>query len=152
MKTVDRRRVRAPAERVYRTAAAVDRWPQILSHYRWVVLEGRDGDAEIVEMAAWRPFGLFKYPTWWRSRMWADPETLTVRYRHIDGVTTGMDVEWQLLPDGGETEVTIVHQWAGPRWPIISRPAADWIIGPLFVSAIASRTLAGLGRYLESRE
>lgn len=152
MRTVDRRRIRAPAERVYRTAAAVEQWPDILSHYRWVVLEHRDGEADIVEMAAWRPFGFFKYPTWWRSRMWADAEGMTVRYRHIDGITTGMDVEWRVMPDGSETEVTIVHQWAGPSWPIIKRPAADWVIGPLFVSAIATRTLAGLGRHLESHE
>jgi len=63
-----------------------------------------------------------------------------------------MDVEWRLEADGNETEVTIVHQWDGPAWPLIKRPAADWVIGPLFISAIASRTLAGIGRFAESAE
>ncbi len=102
-------------------------------------------------MAAWRQFGLFKYPTWWQSRMWTDPAGRAVRYQHIAGITKGMDVEWRLDPDGDETDVTIVHQWDGPAWPLVRRPAADWVIGPLFISAIASRTLAGIGRFAESQ-
>jgi hypothetical protein len=46
--------------------------------------------------------------------------------------------------------VTIVHTWDGPPWPLIRRPAADWIIGPVFVHGVASRTLAGLARAVES--
>ena len=37
-----------------------------------------------------------------------------------------------------------MHEWSGPPWPLIRRPAADWVIGPVFVHGIASRTLAGL--------
>jgi hypothetical protein len=46
-------------------------------------------------------------------------------------------------------EVSIVHEWSGPSWPLIRQPAADWIIGPVFVHGIASRTLAGLKRAVE---
>ena len=151
MRTVDRLRIRAPASRVFAAAVAVERWPDILPHYRWVIRKGREADAEIVEMAAWRQFGLFKYPTWWQSRMWTDPAGRAIRYQHIAGITKGMDVEWRLEADGDETEVTITHQWDGPAWPLVRRPAADWVIGPLFVSAIASRTLAGIGRFAESQ-
>jgi hypothetical protein len=42
-----------------------------------------------------------------------------------------------------------VHEWDGPRWPLIRRPAAEWVIGPVFVHGIASRTLAGIGRAVE---
>jgi ribosome-associated toxin RatA of RatAB toxin-antitoxin module len=150
MRTIDSLLIRAPARRVFAAAVAVERWPDILPHYRWVTRHGREHDAEIVEMAAWRPFGPFKYPTWWQSRMWTDPAGRAVRYQHIAGITKGMDVEWRLETDGDETEVTIIHQWDGPAWPLVKRPAANWVIGPLFVSAIASRTLAGIGRFAES--
>jgi hypothetical protein len=103
-------------------------------------------------MAAYRPFGPLNYPTWWVSEMEIDREALVVRYRHLRGITTGMDVEWRLLPQGPHTEVTIVHTWEGPRWPLIRRPAAEWVIGPVFVHGIASRTLAGIGRAVEASD
>lgn len=152
MRTEDRLRIKAPASRVFAVATDVERWPELLPHYRWVELQGRQGDAQVVEMAAWRPFGLLKYPTWWKSLMWTDPAGRAVRYRHIDGITRGMDVEWRLEPDGDQTDVTIVHEWDGPAWPLIRWPAANWVIGPVFVRGIASRTLAGIGRYVESHE
>ena len=150
MRTVDALRMHAPASRVFEAATAVERWPDILSHYRWVTRHAPEGDAEVVEMAAWRPFGALKYPTWWKSYMWVDEAELRVRYRHVQGITRGMDVEWRLEPDGDATEVSIVHEWSGPAWPLIRRPAADWVIGPVFVSAIAARTLAGICRHVES--
>jgi hypothetical protein len=61
-----------------------------------------------------------------------------------------MDVEWRIEPDGDQTEVTIVHDWYGPDWPLIRWPAANWVIGPIFIKGIASRTLAGIGHHLES--
>jgi hypothetical protein len=54
------------------------------------------------------------------------------------------------VPDGSRTRVTIVHEWDGPRWPLISSIAANLVIGPVFVHGIASRTLAGIARYVES--
>jgi ribosome-associated toxin RatA of RatAB toxin-antitoxin module len=150
MRTVDRLHMRAPAERVFRAAADVERWPELLAHYRWVRMRERDtAGGGIVEMAAWRPFGPLKYPTWWVSEMRVDRAALAVRYRHIGGITRGMDVEWRLEPHDGGTDVTIVHEWNGPRWPLIRRPAAEWVIGPVFVHGIASRTLAGIRRFVE---
>lgn len=146
MHTIDRRTIDAPAGRVFAAAADVERWPAILPHYRWVrMLERRTGGG-VVEMAAWRPFGPLNYPTWWVSEMWVDHAARRVRYRHIRGITRGMDVEWRVEQGGGGTDVTIVHQWEGPAWPLIRRPAAEWVIGPVFVHGIASRTLAGIAR------
>lgn len=152
MRTVDRLRVRAPLERVFSAAADVERWPALLAHYRWVrMLERTDGGG-LVEMAAWRPFGPLRYPTWWVSEMVVDRATPAVRYRHVRGITTGMDVEWSFADLGAAgTDVAIVHEWAGPAWPLIRRPAAEWVIGPVFVHGIASRTLAGLGAWAEGR-
>jgi ribosome-associated toxin RatA of RatAB toxin-antitoxin module len=149
MRTVDRLHMRAPIARVFDAASDVERWPELLGHYRWVrMLERRPGGG-VVEMAAWRPFGPVRYPTWWVSEMWLEPAEWVVRYRHIRGITTGMDVEWRLVPADAGTDVTIVHEWEGPAWPVIRRPAAEWVIGPVFVHGIASRTLAGIARAVE---
>jgi hypothetical protein len=72
-----------------------------------------------------------------------------IRYRHVGGITTGMDVEWRIAGQDGEVHVEIVHEWTGPRWPLIGRLAADWVIGPVFIHGIASRTLAGVRREAE---
>jgi ribosome-associated toxin RatA of RatAB toxin-antitoxin module len=150
MRTVDERLVAARADRVYQAAREVGRWPEILSHYRYVRVLERSADRDVVEMSANRPFGPLNWPTWWTSEMWTDPGRVEVRYRHIRGITRGMDVVWRLVPDGSRTRVTIVHEWDGPRWPLISSIAANLVIGPVFVHGIASRTLAGIARYVES--
>ena len=149
MRTVDRRHMRAPLERVFQAASDVERWPALLAHYRWVRMLDRREDGGTVEMAAWRPFGPLKYPTWWVSDMRIDRHTPAVHYRHVRGITTGMDVVWQFTsaPDG--TDVTIVHEWRGPPWFLLRRPAAAWVIGPVFVHGIASRTLAGIASAVE---
>jgi hypothetical protein len=152
MRTVDRVVMRAPVARVFAAAADVERWPALLPHYRWVRMLERRSDGGLVEMAAYRPFGPFNYPTWWVSEMAIDRDLPAVRYRHVRGITTGMNVEWRLVPQGEHTEVTIVHEWDGPRWPLIRRPAAEWVIGPVFVHGIASRTLAGIGRAVEGSD
>ena len=102
-----------------------------------------------MEMSANRPFGPLNWPTWWVSEMWIEPARRAVRYRHIRGVTSGMEVEWTLRDTAQGVDVSIVHQWSGPPWPLIRRPAAEWVIGPVFVHGIASRTLAGLKRAVE---
>jgi ribosome-associated toxin RatA of RatAB toxin-antitoxin module len=149
MRTVDRLHIRAPVDRVFRAAVDVERWPAVLSHYRWVRMLERGDQHDLVEMAAWRPFGVFRYPTWWVSEMRIDRHAPGVHYRHVRGITTGMDVVWQLQPAESGTAVTIVHEWPGPRWPLIGPAAASWVIGPVFVHGIASRTLAGLARHVE---
>lgn len=150
MRTTDRIRIRAPVERVFAAAADVERWPEILAHYRWVKVLERRPERALVEMAAWRPFGAVNYPTWWVSEMWIDASAPAVHYRHVRGITTGMDVVWTIERRQDETEVTIVHDWTGPRWPLIGALAASWVIGPVFVHGIASRTLAGIKRYVET--
>ena len=146
MRTVDRIHMAAPPERVFRTAMDVEQWPVVLKHYRWVRMLERRENGGLVEMAAWRPFGVFRYPTWWVSEMRIDREAKAVHYRHVRGITAGMDVVWQIKPANGGTEVTIVHDWSGPRWPLIGPSAARWVIGPVFIHGIASRTLAGIAK------
>lgn len=150
---IDERPTSASPSRAFRFAADVERWPDILPHYRWVRFrEKRDFGHGVVEMAAWRDFGsLLRWPTWWLSEMESDPDVPIVRYRHIDGITRGMDVRWEFVSTSGEgTLVRIIHEWDGPAWPVIRGIAATHVIGPHFVSAIAERTLAGICAAAES--
>ena len=151
MHTIDRISIRAPIARVFDAARNVERWPEILPHYRWVKFleRGNDDGGGLVEMAAWRPFGIARYPTWWVSEMTVHRAEREVRYRHVRGITRGMDVAWRLAERDGTVEVEIAHEWPGPSWPLIGPAAATLVIGPVFIHGIASRTLAGIKRFLE---
>ncbi len=151
MRTVDEHVARADLDACFRAAADVERWPRILPHYRHVRFRRRDGFGRgRVEMAAWRDFGgPLRYPTWWVSEMWAEPEASRIRYRHIEGITRGMDVVWAFEPAAGATRISVIHAWGGPAWPLVGRIAADRVIGPSFISAIARRTLAGVAAEAE---
>jgi hypothetical protein len=151
MRTIDQVTIAAPLDTVWRHAVAVEEWPAILPHYRWVHrLEGSPGGDGVVEMAAWRPFGgPLRWPTWWCSRMWIDEVEHEIRYHHIAGITRGMDVRWTVSPHPEGTHITIVHEWRGPWWPLIGPPAASLVIGPVFIHGIASRTLTGVARAAE---
>lgn len=149
----DDRLTAAPVDIVFRVAADVERWPDILPHYRWVRFETKEAfGTGVVEMAAWRDFiGPLRWPTWWKSEMAVDEAKPVVRYRHIDGVTRAMDVVWEFHPTTDGTMVRIIHEWDGPPWPLIRSIAANAVIGPHFVSAIAQRTLAGVCAEAERR-
>jgi hypothetical protein len=150
MKRVDAGRCRSPIDVCIRVAGTVEGWPDFLPHYRWVRFHEQTEFANgTVEMAAWRIFGPLKYPTWWKSLMKYEEGTHVIHYRHIEGITAGMDVRWEFTADGDETDIVIVHEWTGPRWPLISWLAANLVIGPLFISAIAQRTLAGVSQEAE---
>ena len=150
MTTLDERVVRAPLRTVFDVARRVEEWPTHLAHYRFVRFRERATDGGgLVEMSANRPFGVAQWPTWWLSEMCVDDAAPAIRFRHVGGITTGMDVEWSFRPAPGGTHVEILHVWDGPRWPLIGVFAATTVIGPVFVHGIASRTLAGLARAAE---
>ena len=154
--TLDERLVRAPMRAMFDVARRVEHWPAYLAHYRFVRWRERRGEDDgVVEMAANRPFGVAQWPTWWVSEMTVQEAAgdggvvPTIRFRHVEGITTGMEVEWSFMPEGDATRVRILHVWNGPRWPLIGVFAATAVIGPVFVHGIASRTLAGLARAAE---
>lgn len=157
MRTIDERLMRAPVSLCFQVAADVEQWPRILPHYRWVRFRTRSGFGRgRVEMAAWREFGdraggavALRWPTWWVSDMRADSAEPAVFYVHVQGITRGMAVKWTFRPEPAGTLVRIVHEWRGPAWPLVGRLAADGIIGPGFVSAIARRTLMGVAAEAE---
>jgi ribosome-associated toxin RatA of RatAB toxin-antitoxin module len=160
MKVVDERIVAAPLPVIFQLAADVERWPTHLAHYRFVRFHERRGDGGgLVEMSANRDFVVGDWPTWWTSLMRVTPPAAkqaggpapSIRFRHVKGITRGMEVEWEFAPTNGGTLVRIVHVWNGPTWPLIGELAARGVIGPVFVHGIASRTLAGLAHAAERK-
>ncbi len=150
MTTIDELLVRAPVSRMFAIARDVLNWPAFLPHYRFVRFRHQTPDGGgLVEMAANRPFGPLNWPTWWLSEMAVDADAPWIRFRHVGGITTRMDVEWNFTRTPEGTLVRIIHVWNGPHWPLIGAFAAQNVIGPVFVHGIASRTLAGLGRVAE---
>ena len=155
METVDEQLVRAPLRPLFELASKVENWPSHLPHYRYVRFRERRTDGGgLVEMSADRPFQLsgtrrINWPTWWLSQMAVDSEKPAIRFRHVGGITKGMDVEWTFAPTRGGTHVRIVHVWDGPRVPLLGMWAAMFVIGPVFIHGIASRTLAGLAAVAE---
>jgi ribosome-associated toxin RatA of RatAB toxin-antitoxin module len=159
MEIVDERLVRASVQITFDIARKVENWPAHLSHYRYVRFRERQSDGGgVVEMSANRPFAIvdtpkgpwrLDWPTWWLSEMSANRAQPSIRFRHIEGITKGMEVEWTFTPERSGTHVQIIHVWDGPRIPLIGNWAAMYLIGPVFVHGIASRTLAGLAAVAE---
>ena len=155
MKTVDEKIVRARVRTLFELVSKVETWPSHLRHYRYVRFRERRTDGGgLVEMSAYRPFQLARtlrinWPTWWLSEMAVDHEKPAIRFRHVGGITKGMDVEWTFAAVPGGTHVRILHLWNGPGIPVVGALAAMLVIGPVFVHGIASRTLAGLAAAAE---
>ena len=138
--------IRADVGTIYGLAAAVERWPALLPHYRRVrVLEDR-GDRRLVEMAAHRD-GI---PVRWWAEQVRFPDEPRITFRHVRGVTRGMAVEWTFTPGPDGVLVQIRHELR-LRWPLVGGLVADRIIGPLFVANIAGKTLRCIKELAEAR-
>jgi len=135
--------IAAPPERVFALAQDIARWPNLLPHYRWVRVFEEKPDSRLAEMAARRgPF-----PVKWRTQQGLIPAEGRITYRHVGGITRGMEVEWLLGPERGGTRVLITHDLrSGSR--LLRLRVAEWVIGG-FVSPIADRTLQGIKRAAE---
>jgi uncharacterized membrane protein len=120
--------VNAPAQKIYERAAATERWPEILPHYRFVRVVDGDTERRTVDMGAKR--GLI--PIRWRAEQINDPRTPGISFRHLRGWTKGMRVFWRFENEDGRTRVTIDHEL---RSPLAS------FIGKYFIDPIATRTL-----------
>ncbi len=138
--------IRAPLEEIYALAAAVERWPALLPHYRYVRVREERGRVRLLEMAARRDW----IPVWWMAVQECHPDVPEIRFRHVRGITTGMEVAWRFAPAPEGVWVSIHHS-LNLDWPIVGRPIADRIIGPLFVEPIAARTLARIKLLAETR-
>lgn len=141
-------RMRATREAIFGLAAAVERWPAILPHYRWVRVLHEDGPGwrKTVEMAARRDW----FPVRWRAVQEVFPEEFRIRFRHVGGVTKGMEVEWTLTPEAdGETVLVRIWHDFRPRWPVPDT-LVHWVIGEMFVGNIAGKTLRRIKELAEA--
>ena len=127
--------MRAPYERVFVLAAEVERWPELLPHYRYV-RRIPDGSARHFEMGARRG----PIPVRWRAIQRPLPEQRRIEFVHTGGVTRGMQVAWRFEDREGALDVSIEHELE-LGWPLIGGFAADHVVGPQFIEAIAGRTL-----------
>lgn len=139
---------------IFALGAEIEAWPRILPHYRGVTLSERavlpDGLVhKVAVMRAWRQFGPVKVPVVWKTIQDVDTARELLHFIHIGGFTKGMDVYWRLTPEGEATRVTITHDFI-LRWPLVGEFVAHWIVGQLFVDAIAQRTLRTIKRMVES--
>jgi ribosome-associated toxin RatA of RatAB toxin-antitoxin module len=131
--------VAAPPELVFDLARDVERWERLLPHYvRSRARERRADGSLIADFVARRPLiavlGL-GLPVAWRSRTWSEPATRQLRFVHVAGATSGMDVTWHVEPAAGGCRVDIVHDFA-PRLAVLATVVDRWFTRP-----IASRTL-----------
>lgn len=145
MRSVMRIRMAAPSERIFYLAADVERWPELLPHYRYVrALPSANGERRFAMGARRGPI-----PVRWQAAQRPMPERGIIEFTHTGGITRGMQVAWRLIPVDGGTEVSIEHE-LHLGWPLIGEFAASRIIGPHFVDAIAGRTLRRVKQLAEA--
>lgn len=128
--------VRAPYERVFELAAAIERWPKILPHYRYVRPLPADDGVRHFAMGARRG----AIPVRWSAVQRPLPDDRRIEFTHTGGVTRGMEVAWRFEPQDDGWDVSIEHR-LDLDWPLIGGFAAEHVIGPQFIDAIAGRTL-----------
>lgn len=130
--------MRGDSTRLWELATAVERWPRILPHYRYVtvVQERDDPPRRIVEMAARRG----AIPIRWLAVVEPLPAERRLRFHHIGGAARGMDVEWRITEQDGIVRATITHTLASP-YAIIRSRLGEYILGEQFVTQVATRTL-----------
>lgn len=137
--------IAAPAAAIYALAAATERWPLILPHYRFVRVHRSAGEHRIVEMAAWRHC----FPLRWIAEQTNDPHRPHVAFRHIAGPTRGMEVEWTFEPAGDGTRVTIEHR-LDFAFPLAADFLGKYVVSEYFIEGVAKRTLACVKRLAQT--
>lgn len=139
--------MRGDLDHIVALASDIERWPLILPHYRWVTLLTGGGDAKTVEMAARQG----RTPLRWRAvqTIGRGGSTPVITYKHIWGVTKGMDVVWTFERRADDVVVRIRHDFS-PPWPVIGAFASERVIGPRFVAPVANLTLATIKRIVET--
>lgn len=142
----------APPERVFELVAALDGWPRVLPHYRYVQVVRRDGNVVQARMSARRG----PIPVFWEAEQTPDAAAHAIRFRHVGGVTRGMEVLWTLRPEkDGErdgTRATITHDLDFRFGPAaLGRFLAERVIAPQFIEPIAGATLRRFKAVAEER-
>ena len=148
--------IQGSLDHIFLLAAEIENWPRILPHYREVTVFERsaDGTRKVVEMAAVRdnfPLHGLRFPVRWRSVQICEPEIGRITFKHIGGIARGMWVVWEIAPDrwGRGVRVSISHELRYP-FSMMNGVFAKNIVGDVFVSAIAGRTLLTIKQLAEA--
>jgi hypothetical protein len=138
----------APFERIFALAAEVERWPEILPHYRYVrPVPDPNGERRFAMGARRGPI-----PVRWEAIQRPKPGQRRIEFVHTGGVTRGMWVAWRFEDrSDGALDVSIEHRLE-LAWPLVGGFAAERVIGPQFVEAIAGRTLRTIRRLAEAAD
>jgi hypothetical protein len=138
--------MRAPFDRVFALAAEVERWPERLPHYRYVrQVPDPNGERRYAMGARRGPI-----PVRWEAIQRPKPGQRTIEFVHTGGVTRGMWVAWRFDERAdGVLDVSIEHRLE-LAWPLVGTFAAERVIGPQFIEAIAGRTLRTIRRLAEA--
>ncbi len=136
MHTVHRARIAAPLAAVFTLTRDVEAWPALLRDYRWCRILERTPERLVFAMGGW----IRGWPARWTAVQEPRPEERRITFRHIKGITKGMEVEWRFEPAGDAVEVALVHDLV-MRWPLVGRLVSDFIVGPIFIDYIARKTL-----------
>lgn len=145
MNTTNEIAIRANYDDIFDLAAQVERWGEILPHYRYVKLLHTSGNRKWVRMSAWRDF----IPVTWTAVCTVEPGTPAdpgrILFRHVRGLVRGMEVEWWFRPrpERGDILVGITHVLNRLPFPtrILGNRLAEIIVGRAFIGYIAGRTL-----------
>jgi ribosome-associated toxin RatA of RatAB toxin-antitoxin module len=142
--------IKAPTEAIFAVASDLARWPDYLSHYRYNRFLSPMPWGGIVKMSAVRT-GI---PTTWISVYRIDTERRQLHFEHLRSAfnaTKGMIVVWTFTetPEGVQVEITHDLEL---RWPLIGGFVGKYIVGVFFIHHIATKTLAGLKRKVESMQ
>ena len=139
--------MRAPFERIFQLAAEVERWPEILPHYRYVRPVPDPRGERRFAMGARRG----AIPVSWEAIQRPLVNERRIEFVHTGGVTRGMRVAWRFAPVTDGTDVSIEHR-LDLAWPLIGEFVARHVIGPHLIEAIAGRTLRRIRHLAEGRD
>jgi ribosome-associated toxin RatA of RatAB toxin-antitoxin module len=132
----------ADPRKVFELAAAVEAWPRILPHYRWVrILASSDTRVRLVEMAAWRDVvARLAIPLRWTAVQRVDATEMRIDFEHVGGITRGMRVTWTIDPLGDAIVLVKIRHVFTPSWPV-PEALVRVVVGEYFVNGVARRTL-----------
>jgi hypothetical protein len=140
--------IKASTETIFGVASDLTRWPDFLPHYRYNRFLSPMPWGGIVKMSAVRTF----IPTTWVSVYRVDTVKRQLHFEHLRSflnATKGMIVVWTFTetPEGVRVEITHDSEL---HWPLIGGFVNKYIVGLFFIHHIATLTLAGLKRKVES--
>ena len=89
-------------------------------------------------------------PVRWTSLLLPLPREQRIYFRHIRGVTKGMNVEWRLTKRDGGTHVVIEHDLR-LGWPPVLRTIGEYVVTRFFIHNIAGKTLRRMKQLAEEQ-